>query len=513
MEATSKTIVKNTIFLYVRMFLVLGISLYASRVILDALGIADYGIYSAVSGVALMITFFTSALSNASQRFISFELGKNDLKSARDVFSMMVLIFSFFILILLIILETGGLWIVNNKLVIPAERFVAAQWVYQLSVISCILVVAQVPYISCIIAEEKMGIYAFIGLFDASVKLVIIFLLKTSSADKLILYSLLYCFAQFITTLIYIVFCNIKFTESHLYYYWEKSKAKAFFSFIGQSIFGCFAYSVAYEGSSIALNIFFGPLVNAARGVAKQVNNALNVFVNGISTAFQPQIVKSYSSGDYAIFEKLIIQCSKYTALLFLIISLPVLLNIDAILSIWLVKVPEYSKEFTCLMIADSIIATQMLPIGTALNATGKIKGLQVYGRAITLAALPVSYLLLKYSVFSSPVVPLVVLVIAEFVYWIYCFNDLNRKTGIRYKDYFFMSILPLSLLAILTVVIDRFCITFKSESIFSTALRVFSELGVMLTLSFLFVLNREERRFFVNRLKNSLSRNRSDTQ
>lgn len=504
MGSNESRIARNTIFLYARMLLVLGISLYASRVILDTLGITDYGIYSAVSGIALMITFFTSALSNASQRFLSFELGRNDIKSAGEMFNLLSVIFAFFAIFLLIALETGGLWLVNNKLVISEDRLEAANWVYQFSVLACIFSIVQVPYMSCIIAEERMGIYAFMGIFDASAKLLIIFMLRNAFVDKLVLYASLYCLAQFLTTTIYIVFCNVNFKESRFHFYWEKSKAKEVFSFIGQSLFGCFAYSAAYEGTSVVLNVFWGPVANAARGVAKQVNTALNIFASGISTAFQPQIIKSYSSGNLEYLRKLVLQCGKYTALLFLVISLPILFNIDSILSIWLVEVPLYASEFTCLMIVDSIIATQMLPIGTALNATGEIKRLQVYGRIITMSALPASYLLLKLSIFSSPITPFIVLLIAEIAYWLYCFNDLSHKIKLDYTVYFGKVVLPLTLFSSLSFIIDKFCILLPNDSFWKLVLRIVVELMVMLALMTI-VLSRDELRTILIFLKKKI--------
>lgn len=489
----TKRIAKNTIFLYFRMILVLVVTLYTSRIVLDALGVDDFGIYNVVGGVASMLTFFTSALTNASQRFLNFEIGKGNRNVTNNVFNLTITLYALLCVFLLIALETIGLWLVNSQLTIPHDRIIAANWVFQCSVILCIMTVLQVPFLSMIIAKEKMNVYAIVGIVDAIAKLVIAYLLNLFP-DKLIAYSILFVIEWIVINIIYITYCRLSFEESRFYFYWEKIKAKELINFISQTAFGCLSWSVAYQGGSILLNHFFSPAVNAARGIAMQVNDGIGKFTNGVITAVKPQIIQSYANGNTEYLKKLFFASSKYSVILMLILSFPVLFNIDIILSVWLKDVPYYTNWFTILIVVDSLIATICQPITIVLNATGQIKVLQIFGRVITLFSLPVSYIVLKFNIFSSPLVIFISLIFAELGYWMICYWDMNRKLNWGIGIYLRKIVTPLSMVILISVISTYLCTSTSLEGLFKFSLVSFVSVISVLLSSYIFVITEEEK-------------------
>lgn len=423
--------------MYTRMLVVLFISLYTSRVVLANLGITDFGIYNAVAGVSSMLSFFTSSLSNASQRYLSFELGKKDFEGANRIFNLSIILFFILCLFLLFALESLGIWLVNYKMVIPDDRMFAANVIFQFSIILCVLSIMQVPFQSCIIAEERMEIYAYLGIFDVIAKLIIVLILPFSTCDKLIIYGFLFLCVQLIVFLIYYFYCAHNFIECKFHYYWEKKLAYEMLSFISYNAVGCFSWSFAYQGATVVLNIFFGPVINAARGIAMQINASLNNFTTGIVTAIKPQIVKSYASKDYHYMEQLILFSSKYSLLLFLLLAFPIIANIDFVLSVWLEKIPPFTNIFAVLILVDSMVAVLLNPITIAINSTGKIKNIQLYGRLITLSSIPLSFLIYEFEIVRSPTAIFYVLILAELGYWLYGLWDMHNKINISYYSYF----------------------------------------------------------------------------
>lgn len=499
--SNNKRIVKNTAMLYARMFLVLGISLYTSRVILDALGVIDFGIYNVVAGVTGMLLFFTSSLSNASQRFISFEIGKKDYDSANKVFNLSLELYGIISVFLFIALESVGLWLVNDKLVIPAERMIAANYIFQFTVVSAILTVLQVPYQSVIIAEERMGIYAYMGIYNAIMKLIIVYLI-TITQDRLIAYGAMFMLVELSCSLFYVYYCKKNFAICKLKFYWNKLKARELFSFISYTAYGCISWSLAYQGASILLNLFFGPAINAARGIAMQINGSLTNFSSAIVTAIKPQIIKSYAANDLEQMHKLIIFSSKYTLLLFVFLSFLLFVNIDFILSIWLKDVPDYTNSFACLIIVDSIIASLLNPIGIAINATGKLRNMQVYGRTITLMALPISYFLYKFNLILSPNGVFWILIFAEIGYWLYCFHDMHRQIKLSYFDYFSKVVFPIGKVIILSLFAIYGMSYFPFEGWQRFFIVTFLLFIIIIASSVVTVLTKNEKRFIVNYIK-----------
>lgn len=392
----NKRIAKNTILLYFRMFLTMAVSLYTSRVVLNTLGIEDFGIYNVVGGVVMMFSFLNSSMASATQRFFSFEIGKNDLEQLKKVFSMSVNTHAIIALFIFLLAETIGLWFLNNKLVIPPERLEAANWVYQFSTFSFMLTVMNVPYDGMIIARERMNVYAYVSIVEVVLKLIIVFVLVWGGFDKLKLYSfLVFCVAAIIWS-IYKIYCKRKFTETNYTALWDKVLFKTLMNYAGWNLFGNLAAVTMAQGVNILLNLFFGPVVNAARAIAFQVSSALNGFVSNFQMAINPQIIKSYASDDLKYMHQLIFNGSKYSFYLLFCISLPVLLEMELILGWWLKIVPEYTALFCRLILINIMIDSISGTLMTAAQATGRIKKYQAIIGGLLLFNLPVSYFFLK---------------------------------------------------------------------------------------------------------------------
>lgn len=309
----NKRIAKNTLLLYIRMMLTMAVSLYTSRVVLNTLGVEDFGIYNVVGGVVAMFGFLNGAMATTTQRYITFELGRNDFKQLKKIFNISVSIHAFISIIILILAETIGLWFLYNKMTIPVERIDAALWAYQGSIISTIILIMSVPYNALIIAHEKMSTFAYISVLEAVLKLLIVYMLLIGDFDKLKLYALLMCCIQLIIRFIYGNYCKRHFPETKFQLYKDLKLFNNMLAFAGWNLWGNCASITFTQGVNILLNIFFGPIVNAARGITTQVQGAVNQFSWNFQTALNPQITKSYASGDYIYMHKLIFRSSKFT--------------------------------------------------------------------------------------------------------------------------------------------------------------------------------------------------------
>lgn len=391
--SNNSRITKNTIFLYLRMILLLGVSLYTSRVVLATLGIEDYGIYNVVGGIVSMFTFINMAMGNASSRFITYALGKGDKDKLKAVFNTTVIVHLGIAIFIVIIAETIGLWLLDNKMVIPHDRIKAAYWVYQLSIVSSVASMMCVPFNATIIAHEKMGAFAYLSIIDAILKLVIVYLLQTLPYDNLIVYGFLYMLVTILDVSLYEIYCIKHFSEVKFSIPHDKKLFKDITSFAGWSMIGNLACVGYNQGINILLNIFIGPAVNAARGVAYQVQGAVKSFITNFQTAVNPQITKSYATNDFYRLHTLLFAVSRFSFYLFLCIALPISICSDTILSIWLVDVPEHTKNFLILILLVSLIDTLERPVNTAMNATGKIKKYQIISCSIQVLVIPISYL------------------------------------------------------------------------------------------------------------------------
>lgn len=439
----NKRIAKNTGFLYIRMLLVMVVTLYTSRIVLDVLGIEDYGLYNVIGGMISMLAFFTSSLSNATQRFLSVELGRGNETGAKQIFNQSLLLYIVIGVLTVLISECIGLWYIEHKMVIPQGRMDAAISVFHISIFTLFLGIIQVPYLSAIVAREHMNFYAYLGIFEVIAQLASVFLLQHIGYDRLVFYSLMLAIIQLLTLLSYMSYCIKHFVECSLSFYWDWVTVGEIGRFIGYNLFGGFAWSAGIMGSNLVLNLFFGPVINAARGIAAQVNAAVMRFTESIMTAFKPQIIKSYVQGDMNYMIQLIECSSKYSLWLMLMLSLPVFFNTPYILDLWLKEVPDYTVIFIRLLLVEGVMSVLIPPLWIAANATGKIKAQQLYGRMFTLIALPASYLLLRFDVFTSPTVVFWVFIVTRFGYLAYCFYDIHRQIGITLGYYFRQVILP----------------------------------------------------------------------
>ena len=416
-STNNKRIAKNTLMLYIRMLFTMAVSLFTSRVILNTLGVEDYGIQNVVGGVITMFTFINGGMVSSTQRYLNFEIVKGNAERLKSVFNTALQIHALIALVIIILGETIGLWFLMEKLVIPEERMTAAMWVYQCSIIACAVNILSVPYNADIIAHEKMSAFAYISILDVTLKLVIVYLLVVSPIDKLIAYAILTLLVQLLIRYVYTRYCNKHFQESFVEWKMNKPLFKEMLSFAGWSFWGNLAGILYTQGLNMMLNIFFGPVVNAARGIAVQVQSAVQQFVGGFQTALNPQITKNYAVGDLEQMHNLMFRSAKFSFLLLFFLSLPVLLETDFLLTVWLKNVPDNAAIFTQIMICISLIYTTSNPCVIANQATGKVKVYQIVVGGILLTILPISYIVLKLGapVYSVFIVHFCVEVVAQF--------------------------------------------------------------------------------------------------
>lgn len=394
----SKRIARNTLMLYFQMFITTLVGLYTSRVVLNTLGVTDYGIYNVVGGIVTMASFLNSAMVAASQRFLAFELGKNDFDRLSKVFCTSINIHAVISLIAIVIAETIGLWFVNTKLNIPEERMVAANWVFQASIISFVINVMSVPYNSAIVAHEKMSAFAYISIIDAILKLAIVYLLIVMSFDKLIAYSILMVCVVLLVRFCYTIYCKRHFEECTYHILFDKSLFKEMFSFAGWSVVGNLGFSFKDQISNIILNIFFGPTVNAARSLGIQVTAHVKTFAQSFTMALNPQITKQYAGGNLEASRKLVYAGSRYTFYLLTLVAIPVIIHTDYIMRLWLGIVPEYTNQFVRYSILISLLYAMSECVTKAIQATGRIKWFQIGISIIMLSELPLAWILLKFG-------------------------------------------------------------------------------------------------------------------
>lgn len=394
----NKRIAKNTILLSIRMIFVLCLSLYTTRVTLKALGVDDFGIYNVVCGFVSMFTFLNTSMSNGIQRFFNFELGKNGVDGAQKVYITSLVIQALLLLLIIILTETFGMWYLHNKMVIPPERFIAAQWIFQMSIISFIFVIMQVPYNAAIMAHERMDFYAFIGIFDAVLRLIIAILIPfAETSDKLVLYGCLLTIISLLDFILAYIYSRFHFEEIRIQPLFDKVLFKSMLTFSGWNIFGTFSNMMREQGLNMILNLFFGPVVNAARGIAYQVSAGLQSSVSNISTAIRPQIVQSYAQHNTVRTINLMHSLSKISVIGLYIIGYPILLEINYVLNIWLGgDVPHYTSSFVVIVIFIAFINNMNAAVSAVVHATGKMRNYQVIGSIINLSSLPFAYYALK---------------------------------------------------------------------------------------------------------------------
>lgn len=399
-QINSKRIAKNTLYMYLRMFVILAVTLYTARVVIRTLGIDDYGIYNIVGGVVVLFSFINISLRSAIQRFISYELGQSNIENTHKIIGTSFIIVGIFSLGFLLLAEIVGLWFVYNKLVIPDGKLNAALWVYQFSILTFIVNLFQTPYRAIIISYEKMSFYAGYSIIEAGLKLLVAFMLVIATVNRLILYSVLGCLVAIISIVIVAIYCHRKLSIPFRTY-GSKQQLSALFSYSGWSMANSSTVIVAQQGGNIILNMFVGVVANGAFGIANQVTAAINGFVANFQSAFNPQIIKSYSAKEYGDLFKLINRTSLLSFCLLAVIAVPFFIECDYILGLWLGECPEYAVGFCNLMIVYFLIDAFQAPLWMLIYATGKIKVYQIWSGLITLMNIPLAAILL-YIGFSA---------------------------------------------------------------------------------------------------------------
>jgi len=455
MPSNTTRIVKNTLMLYFRQLVSMLVSLYAVRIVLEILGVEDFGIYNVVGGVVVLFAFLNNAMTTATQRFLNFALGQNDTEQVRDVYSVSLVIHALIALLVIVLAQTVGLWLFRTWLNIPPERQTAAFVVYQFSVATTAIGILQVPYGATIIAHEKMSVLAKLSIVNEMLRLGIVFLLPVILLDKLIVYAFLVGVVSIISFLVKKIYCNRTFKTAHFRYCRNKDLYKQIVGFSGWSLFGGFANIGNFHGTSILLNIFHGVTINAAMGIATRVNTAIYSFVGNFQTAFRPQLIKSYAANDYDYFMRLIFRTSKTSFCLLLFFVLPLYLNADFVLQIWLGYVPGYAVILTRLILLSSLIGAIAGPLVTSIQATGDIKKYQLIISCFIFANVPLSLIALWLG--FSPAWVLIIRLGLDALILVWRIFFLSNRIKLPIMGFFREVIVPILILAVGSVFITAF--------------------------------------------------------
>lgn len=432
----TRRIAKNTLMLYARMLFGMLVSLYTSRVVLEALGIEDFGIYNVVGGLIGLLTIVFGSLSSAVSRFLTFELGRGDDEMLRRVFSTAVWIFVAISVAVLLLAESLGLWFLNTHMTIPADRMAAANWVFHLTVAGFMLSLLTVPYNASIVAHERMSVFAYIGILDVLLRLAVVLFVAYAPvpADHLVLYGFLQLVVGLLLQAIYWTYCRRHFAECRVERRFDRQCWREMSSFAGWNFIGASAAILRDAGGNVVLNLFFGPVVNAARGVSQQVNNSIMGFVNNFLASVRPQITKSYASGDRDYMLSLMFRASRFSFYLLFTLSLPVLLNTEYILSLWLKTVPDHTANFVRLVLVYSLCETLSYPLITAMLATGRIRNYQLVVGGLQLLNLPLAYMLLSFG--AAPEAILYVAIILSVCCLVARLVMLRKMIGLPVRDF-----------------------------------------------------------------------------
>lgn len=446
----SKRIAKNTLMLYLRMFLLMLVGLYTSRVVLEALGENDFGIYNVVGGVVAMFTIISGALNSAVSRFITFEMGKGEAAQLDKVYSTAVTIQLILAAVVIILAEPAGLWFIENEMTIDPSRIPAAKWVLHFSLLSFVINLMSVPQMASITAHEKMTAYAYIGILDGFLRLGTAFLISHSPIDRLVFYAALMSCVVLIVRIAYGIYCRTHFEECRYRPVFDKPLIKEMFSFAGWNFIGVTSGVLREHGGNILVNIFSGPAVNAARGVAVQLNGAVQGFVTNFMTAVNPQITKSYAAGDEAYLFPLLRRSSRMSFYLLYMIALPVLFNTEYLLGLWLKEVPDHTMLFVQLFLVFALSESLSNPLITVMLATGRIRNYQLAVGGLQLLNVPVSYVCLRLG--AMPEVTVIVAVIISqicFFVRLIMLRRMIRLDAVRYFREVYLNVLAVTVVSL----------------------------------------------------------------
>lgn len=497
MAVDNKRIAKNTLALYLRMLLLMAVSLYTSRVILATLGVDDYGIYNLIGGFITLFSFISMALTNAMQRFFNVALGQKDEEKYKKLYSMSINIFAMFSLFLIVVGESVGLWFVKTQLNIPVGREVAAMWVYQVSLVTLIVNLFRTPDNASIIAHERMSFYAYISIGEAIIKLAIVYLLQVIGHDKLIVYVLLYLTATLLINVVYRIYCKRRIPLSKYTLLWDKDIFKSLVSFSGWHLLSGGSRVLKSQGDAYFLNHYYSVAVNAAFGVAAQVYNAVNMFLTNFQTAFNPQLVQSYAAGDMDGHYRLITRSSKFSFFLLLLIVVPVVFNLEGLLGIWLVEVPQYTREFCMIVMMAYLLDAIGAPLAVSVSANGNIKGMQICSSVFLLTGLVVGFFILR-----GGAAPWSVSVITFFVHlgFLLTYSYYARKySKVSLREFAKKVVLPITAVAVLSCIVPIFVRRIPGDNFWMILLRCVVDLLWVAALVLMFGLQKEEKQYLMS--------------
>ena len=504
-QANTKRVAKNTLMLYFRQILIMAVSLYTVRVVLNTLGAEDYGIYNVVAGCVTMFNFLGHSMTSASQRYFSFDLGKEDKEHLKVTFCVTFEIYLLLAVIIVVIAETFGLWFINNKLVIPSERLIAANWIFQAAIISFLMTLITTPYMALIIAHEKMNIYAYASIIEAILKLAIVFLLKIILYDKLIVYGILLAIVAFINTSVYRLYCHKRYTECKIHFIKEWTLLREILEYSGWNLFGSIATVVKKQVLNILLNIFYGPIISASRSIASQVNTTITNFANNFSTALRPQIVKTYARDQKEESLNLVYRGCKFTFFLMYVFILPLVIEMEIVLNLWLKTPPEQVVIFTRLALIESLILSISYPIMSLAHASGKIRLYQGVVGGSLLMNLPVSWISLKFGAPAYSV--MVITVVIEIIAFVLRLLIIHKITGMSIRQYTINVIIPVLLVALLSTVVPLFIYHFMNQSIIRLLFIILTSFIGIISFAFIIGMNKNERRLLRKYLKGKFSK------
>lgn len=499
-NANNKRIAKNTIFLYIRLLITTVVGLYTSRVILHKLGVEDFGIYGVVGSIVSIFSMINSTMSISTYRFLNVAVGKGDKQYLSDVFKTSLFIHIGIAVILILVAESIGPWLISNKLTIPYGRLTAAHWVFQFSLITCVFMVISAPYSSSILVHEKMDIYAYFTVFDTAMKLLIVYLIGHSGIDKLIEYSCYLCCLQILTRYLYNVYCKRKFEEARFSLVINKKIALEMFNFTSWNMFHCFINVLYIEGLNMILNIFFGPVANAARAIAMQIQSKVMMFGRNMQEAFNPQIMKSYASGNLKYMQDLVVSSSKYSFILLWFFILPLCVETKYVLTLWLGNFPEYTIWFARLVLVTIIIDALQNPLLTSVHSTGKIKWYSIFMSLILLFVLPCSYLSLSNGM--SPYIVFIIQIIFMFIGYLTSLLFVHTKIKLQFSQYLKNTILPIILIITFSLPTPLLIAKFMDSNSLKPIIVIITSMILIVLATCLFGLNTKEKNIFIHYIK-----------
>lgn len=489
----------------------MAVGLFTSRLVLGAMGVVDYGVYGLVGGIVTMFSFLNSAMTSATQRYLSFDIGKGETDRLQKTFNASLNIHYLIALLILILAETIGLWFVNHKLNLPAERMEAINWIYQLSILTFLLEVIQVPYNALLIAHEHMSIYAYLSILEAVLKLVAVFILIKTETDKLVLYAVLIFCVTFIIRMFYKLYCKRHFKESVYRFYYNKKFYRELLSFSGWNLFGNIAVIARGQGSNILLNLFFGPVANAAYSLVNIVQGTIINFVSNFQIAVNPRITKYYARGEVQSSLKLIFLSSRFSFFAMLLLVLPLLFNIEFILHLWLGKVPTYTVSFLRLALLYALIETISNPLIMGAQATGRIKWYQIIVGTFIFLTLPISWVVLKVTHDAVN------------LYWVLIINSCG---ALMFRIIFLQKMIGLNIKAFLTNVVIRILVValplfaagemlrrFGAQNIANLVLQSIIICVITITMVIIFGTTKNERATLINSLELKIKPNKRREQ